>query len=446
MITVIEIGPGRLSAVVARMNGKGPEIVRQGSTELSALEPAAVKAALEKCGGASGRTVLLVPRGRVVLRDLELPEGSPEELVAMVRFQVEREVPIPMDQVRYSFVETGRSGGKVRIQVAAAPSEALDDAVAAVEGAGVRIGGAYVSSYGLLSLWKQAGAAALIEVSAGEAEILIADGGRMEFSRTALLPEGPQDEVLAQEIDRTVLSWSSRAPGRELGRVLLAGEGAAAGELAAALGKRLSREVAQLGPGDLETATAAGLCLGLLRGDAIPDLLHPPSAGRRFKVTKAHRIGAMAGLAALLLLLWSQVALSDRRSDLEAARAKLKELEPKAAAVQQTARRTATAAQWYEDRNVWIRTLEALRVNVDTQKLWIGQASFEDGGLVRFQGRAKSDKHVSDLVAALKKTGQFADLTTEKIGPNTDKGDYRQDFTLTGHLAGYPAANAKVKK
>jgi Tfp pilus assembly protein PilN len=321
--------------------------------------------------------------------------------------------------------------------VAAAPREALDGAVAAVEGAGVRIGGAYVSSYGLLSLWKEAGAAALLEVSAGEAEILIADGGRMEFSRTALLPEGPQDEVLAEEIDRTVLAWSSRAPGRELGRVLLGGEGAAAGELAAARGKRLSREVGQLGPGDLETATAAGLCLGLLRGDAIPDLLHPPSAGRRFKVTKAHRIGALAGAVLLLLLGWAQVALSSKRGELEEAKAKLKELEPKAAAVQKTARQTALAAQWYEDRNVWIKTLEALRANLNTQNLWISNASFEDGGVVRLQGRTKSDKHVSDLVAALKKTGQFSNLTLEKVGPNADKGDYRQDFTLTGHLAGY---------
>jgi Tfp pilus assembly protein PilN len=436
MITVIEIGPGRLSAVVARMNGRGPEIVRQGSAELPALEPAAVRSALEKCGGAAGRTVLLVPRGQVVLRELELPEGKPEELVAMVRFQVEREVPIPIDQVRYSFVETGRADGKVRVQVAAAPSEAIEGALAAVEGAGVRVGGAYVSSFGLLSLWKDGGPAALVEVSAGEAEILVADGGRMEFSRTAPLPEGPLDEALGLEIDRTILAWAARSPGREVGRVILAGEGIAAGELAEKLRRRLSREVFLAGPGDLETATAAGLCLGLLRGDRMPDLLHPPSAGSRFKVTRAHRIGALSALILLLLLAWSQVALSDKRAELAEARARLKDLEPKAAAVLKTARQTTVAGQWYEDRNVWIKTLEALRANVNTQNLWIASATFEDGGLLRIQGRTKSDKHVSDLVAALKKTGQFANLTTEKISPNTDKGDYRQDFTLTGHLTG----------
>ena len=167
-----------------------------------------------------------------------------------------------------------------------------------------------MSSYGLLSLCRPEGPAALVEVSAGEAEILVADGGRMEFSRTAPLPEGPLDEALAEEIDRTILAWSARSPGKELGKVVLAGEGAAAGELADGLRKRLTREVSQAGPGDLETATAAGLCLGLLRGDAIPDLLHPPSAGRRFKVTKAHRIGAAAGAVLLLLLAWAQIALS----------------------------------------------------------------------------------------------------------------------------------------
>src|SRR6186997_964038 len=103
----------------------------------------------------------------------------------MVRFQVEREMPLPIDQVRYSYVETGRDAGKVRVQVVAVPREVIDPAVAAVEAAGMKIAGAYVSSFGLLSLYGQNDLD-----QRGQAEILITQMGRMEYSRTAPLEDG----------------------------------------------------------------------------------------------------------------------------------------------------------------------------------------------------------------------------------------------------------------
>lgn len=441
MLTVIEIGPGRLSAVSGKMNGKGAEIVRLGSAELASLDAPALKAALEKAGVAGPKVVLVVPRGQAVLRDLELPAGTPEELASMVRFQVEREIPLPMDEIRYSFVEAGRAEGKVRVQVAAVRRELLEPAVAAIEGAGLKVAGVVVSSYGLLALQADPALSVLVEVGAGEAEILLAEGGRMEFSRVATLPEGAVAEALAEEIERTLRSWNSKAPGREVGGILLAGEGAEAETLAAALSARLSRKIVVAGPGDLETATAAGVCLGLLRGAAIPDLLNPPSAKKRFTPTKAHRLGAAAGLAVLLLLAVSQIALGNRRSELAKKRADLKELEPRAADVVRTSRQASLAQQWYRDRNVWLGTLQALRKAVDSQNLWITGATFEDGGQVRLQGKARDDRHVTALVTALEKSGQFAKLKAPDVKQNTDKTEYRRDFVLTGLLAG-----AEVKR
>ncbi|HYE99360.1 MAG TPA: pilus assembly protein PilM [Planctomycetota bacterium] len=437
MLTVIELGPGWLSAVTGKLNGRGPEILRAATAPLSSLEPSALKEALEKVGAAGGKAVLLVPRGQAVLRELELPEGSPDELVAMVRFQVEREVPFPLDQVRYTYVETSRANGKVRVLVVAAPRESLDPALAALQAAGTQVGGVYVSSFGLLGFGGEGGPAALVEVSAGEAEILVAEKGRMEFSRTASLPEGAYADALAEEIGRTLLAWSVRAPERKIDRIVLAGEGPDASRLAEALGSRLSQEVTPSGPGDLETAPAAGLCMGLLRGQSMPDLLHPPAASRRFRVTRAHRIGALAGLILLLLAAWAQVRLAEKRSDLEEARRELRDLEPRAAAVVRTSRQSAQAHQWYRDRAGWLPALEALRQTVDTQKLWITGATFEENGALRLQGKTASDRHVGELVGALMKTGRFAKIDPPNITPNNDKGGYRQDFVLTALQAGY---------
>src|SRR5471032_2651367 len=121
MLTAIELGPKSLTAVTVKMNGRGPEIVQSGSAVLAGVDAASVRAALGKTGVTGPRGVLVVARGQALIRELELPAGTPDELVAMVRFQVERELPLPIDQVRYSYVELGRADGKVRVQVVAVP-------------------------------------------------------------------------------------------------------------------------------------------------------------------------------------------------------------------------------------------------------------------------------------------------------------------------------------
>ncbi len=257
MLTAIELGTRTLTAVTVKVNGRGPEIVQSGTAALEGLGADHIKSALGKTGVTGPKGVLVVSRGQALLRDLELPEGSAEELVAMVRFQVEREMPLPIDQVRYSYIETGRGGGKVRVQVAAVPRELLDPAVSGVEAAGIKVAGAYVSSFGLLSLYSHREPAALVEVAGGEAEILVANEGRMEFSRTAALEEGYSPEQVAQEIRRTLLSYSTRAPGRDVGNIMLAGEGPEATALATAVGRALQRDIRVQGPGNLETASTA---------------------------------------------------------------------------------------------------------------------------------------------------------------------------------------------
>src|SRR5262245_33045694 len=222
MLTAIELGPKRLTAVTVKVNGRGPEIVQAGTAELGGVDAESIRAALGKTGVSGPRGVLVVSRGQALLRELELPAGTPDELVAMVRFQVEREMPLPLDQVRYSYIATGRSDGKVRVQVAAVPRDVLDPAVTAVEAAGMKVAGAYVSSFGLLSLYGKPEAAALVEVAGTEAEILVTNQGRMELSRTAPLEDGYSPQDVAQEIHRTLLSYASRSPGQEVGKIVLA--------------------------------------------------------------------------------------------------------------------------------------------------------------------------------------------------------------------------------
>jgi len=437
MLTAIELGPKSLTAVTVKMNGRGPEIVQSGSAVLAGHDADSIRAALGKTGVTGPKGVLVVARGQALIRELELPASTADELVAMVRFQVEREMPLPIDQVRYSYMELGRADGKVRVQVVAVPREVLDPAIAAVEAAGIKIAGAYISSFGLLSLYGGIETAALVEVANGEAEILVTDHGRMEFSRTAPLEDGVRPDEIAQEVRRTLLSYGAKGGGRAVGPIILAGEGPEADALAKAMGLALDRSVTSMGPGTLETATAAGVCAGLLRGAALPDLLHPPVAVRKFTLTKQHRLIGLAGLIVVLLFVWSQVALASKRTELADKRKKLDDLKPRAAALMRTQDQTQRANQWFKTRNCYIDVLTALRQNVNTSSLWIVNASFEDPGLLRLQGKARDDGNVTDFVTALKKTGKFGNIAIERVDTSkSESGIYRKDFTVNAQLAG----------
>jgi hypothetical protein len=446
MLTAIELGLKTLTAVTVKMNGRGPEIVQSGTTALGGVDAVSIRAAIGKTGVSGPRGVLVVSRGQALLRDLELPAGTPDELVSMVRFQVEREMPLPIDQVRYSYVETERRDGKVRVQVAAVPRELIDPAVTAVEAAGMKVAGAYVSSFGLLALYGNDEPAALVEVSGGEAEIMIASGGRMELSRTVPLEDGCSPQDIAQEIRRTLLSWSAKSAGLEVGQIVLAGEGPEASELASAIGKVLGREIVLAGPGNLETATSAGVCAGLLRGTLMPDLLHPPAVVRKFQLTRNHRIIGLAAGILILLFAWSQAAISSKRTELDKKRQQLDALRPRASALTRTSDQTKLADQWYRTRACWIDILSALRQNVNTSTVWIVSASFEDPGVIRLQGKAKDDANVTDLVKALTKTGKFGLISIDRIdsskGASTEY--YKKDFTVNAYVAGVDPKKKKT--
>jgi len=192
-----------------------------------------------------------------------------------------------------------------------------------------------------------------------------------------------------------------------------------------------------VGPGTLETATAAGICTGLLRGASMPDLLHPPAVVRKFTLTRNHRIGAMAAAILILLFVWSQVAIASKRSDVDKKRALLEALKPRAAAVTRMIDQNKLADQWYRTRNCWIDILSTFRQNVNTANLWIVNASFDDPGFIRIQGKAREDTHVTEFVAALKKTGKFGNIAIDRIDSNKgEKPDYKKDFTVNAYLTG----------
>lgn len=454
-VTALSLGERTLAVVSGRRNGAGLELVRSSIERLpegfAAKTPgeraAVLRELLVRAGGAPGRVAVVVPRADALLRELELPAGTPEEIHQMVRFQVERELPMAVDQVRYSYLASPGATGKTRVAVAAVPVERLGAVMGALEGAGCRVQDLFVSSFGLAGLAPSEGRCAVVGFGEGTVEILIVEGGTLAQARSVPMKE-VSAEALAAEINRSVLSWKAHGTDRDVARVVIAGEGAEAVEEAAALKGRVSWPVetlaldgavrreagVELGPG---VAAAAGVCLSLLRGrPAMPNILRPPEIRRTLRLAAWERLAAL-GAAALLLLFFLCRAIQsnrlERRDDLAAER---EAHEKPMKALNELRARTELAAQWLGTRYPWIETFDAIQGKIDRAKLWITLCEVQDSGAMRLEGKAVQGDLVNALITELQKHPSFKRVDPDYTRPSQDKGAYKVSFAIKIELAG----------
>ena len=127
-LTIVEIGDGLVAAATAR----GPDGPIQGATatlpaDFPTLEVGdrgkALQKALQDCGVTGKKYALVLPRRQALLREFNLPPGEPEEHQQMIRFQLERELPVPRPDPawlaacqpgRQTPLPTRRGGGRAK--------------------------------------------------------------------------------------------------------------------------------------------------------------------------------------------------------------------------------------------------------------------------------------------------------------------------------------------
>ena len=457
--SVVLLGERVLTVVAGKAAARGGvELTHAASVSLpvdfaardAAGQADAVRVALEAAGAGVRKCVLVVPRPLAILRTFSLPSGSPEELQSMIRFQLEKELPLPLDQVRYTYA-TSPDDGRVSVTATAVPNEALDRRIASLEKAGVQVTGAVVSSFGLIRLLPPGpleGGTLLLSLADGGAEILIAESGRIQLSRNTPLRD--QDyESWAAEIDRAILSHSAKGAGADLKRVFVAGEGDPAERVALELKKRISASTvtAMVPNGTVtrrpdvrltaECAAAAGVLVGLLdAGPEMPDLLKPPVVRRTMKFKQSHKVAAAAVILLAGVVAWSQIALASRRSELESLRKALAAVKPNADAVDRMRAEIKTLQQWQDRRFSWIDLFDQLQRRLPAQKIHIATFSADESGIVRLSGKAKDKGSALDLATELQKMGAaLLEVGSPTVRGNNDKGEYTQDFDIRVTLA-----------
>ncbi|HZN61948.1 MAG TPA: pilus assembly protein PilM [Planctomycetota bacterium] len=456
--TAVFLGERTLSVVAGRPAARGVELTHAASALLpegyAALEgdaqASALRVALEAAGSGTRRCVLVVPRPLAILRTFTVPSGSPEELQDMIRFQLEKDLPLPLDQVRYSYA-TKAEDGRVSVTAAAVPNEALDKRIAALEKAGLQVTGAVVTSFGLIRLLPPGnpeGGSLLLSLADGGAEILIAESGRIQLSRNTPLRD--QDtEGWAAEIDRAILSHSVKGASADLKRVYVAGEGEPAERVAAELKRRMPlADVTSLVPNGTvtrrpdvritaECAATAGVIVGLLAPKTdLPDLLKPPVARRALKIRRPHKILAAAGLLTVVVLVGSQLALGARRAEVEGLRKQLAKVKPTADSVDKMRAEIQTLQQWQDRRFSWIDLIDQLQRRLPANRIHLASLTADEQGIVRIAGKAKDNAAALDFASELQKMRPaFSEVGAPAIRLNNDTGEYKNDFDIRVTLA-----------
>ncbi len=117
-----------------------PGIVENGACR----DVNALAAILRQAVGTSGANIrdaaLAIGVPALFVREISFPPLSPEELREAVKWDSEKYVPFAPDTYYYDYAVTGRATSELelRVMLAAASRETVDDLVAAVKGAGLR--------------------------------------------------------------------------------------------------------------------------------------------------------------------------------------------------------------------------------------------------------------------------------------------------------------------
>jgi len=423
------------------------------------------RTSLSRCG-----VLLSVPRQKAVLKPLTLPPGTPpEDMAAMVRFQVEKDLPFSpeesvIDYTATSHLDTAESanGGDpdvgVGVLVGAVTTEVVRHYQQIAEAAGVklrRLGLRPYANMKCIDACMRRGddeTVMSVNITSDETEINVLKGSALAFCRSALVSVSKDDfdqrkqavEAVVREIVRSVHSYSSAQHQGEVTALLISGGTGLEDQVLKAVESKLQVQCRLLAPAssmNLPTsgsgsayAAAIGLAIAHQGQDLPFDFLnpkHPPIRHDARKVRVA--VIAAAAVAAIIVIVTAiNIYLGTLEEPLLADRALEKKLKKSTKSYKTLDRRVQTVETWLKARTNWLDHLTLLsQLAPDCKDLYIRTGfKTERKGDITFKAYAKGHQVLEDFKARLAEAGY--NPQSKGSGPS-DRGDYThsEEITLT---------------
>jgi type IV pilus assembly protein PilM len=241
----IEIAPERVAAAVVSTRGgrlvvtahavepvpAGAIVPSLAATNITdrALVKGTVRQVLDRLGVRANRVALVLPDNvaRVsLIRFDQIPERR-EDLEQLVRWQIRKSAPFPLEEASVSYTAGSRADGGREFVVALARSSVVHEYESICQEAGTYAGLVDLATLSLLNLFLAAptvpsGDWLLVHVRSEYTSIAIVRGEDVIFFRNR--PEGDESS-LADVVHQTAMYYEDRLSGRGFAHVLVAGGG-----------------------------------------------------------------------------------------------------------------------------------------------------------------------------------------------------------------------------
>jgi len=229
----LDIGTDLIRVAQVRQTGSGPQLTAYSSVPVPSgavvegeiVDPVAVTSALKELwrqSGVKSRDVAIgVSNHKVVVRLIELPFMERDELAGAIQFQAQDYIPIPVDEAIIDFHVIGEyvtpaDEHMMEIMLVAAERDMISTAVAAVEGAGLKLAQVDVTAFALVrsllgasQAWlpeegeEQNTATGIVHMSSGVTNIAVVENGIPRFTRVSSLAGNHFTQALVNTLNIT---------------------------------------------------------------------------------------------------------------------------------------------------------------------------------------------------------------------------------------------------
>lgn len=175
--------------------------IKNRSEKEIALE---IRQALKKAKANRDHIVLDLPRHLVTLKNVELPTTKPDEIQAMMEFQVTRLIPYPKNEIAFDYqVLKVLPNQNSLVRVAIVPRKVLEKHLSILALADIYPSAIYLGTETLGSLLSnEKGATALLEIDYNQTHVLFLKDRKVQFSRN--IPIGSRNLL-----EKSLLSQSA---------------------------------------------------------------------------------------------------------------------------------------------------------------------------------------------------------------------------------------------
>ena len=447
------------NARVNRIESAKLELSAEKKDDAAALGEA-VKKAIELLRTKPKEVVVALPRGQVVLRPLQVPMVADiRELASIINFQISKDLPFRVEEAVVDF--------KVlrAIEVPATaenpePQKRLEVLVGAVKADVVQLYRevARISGFKLAGLGLRSIAAAhyaircqssdapflLVSVRADEVTLEVVSGGKLVFSRVAIIDRDNLLKSLEIEVVRSLTSFEGSGGSAAVQRVIVSGGTGSESEIATALGARLKLpsevlepsaciEAKNADPNEVaRSVPAIGLALSALDPTGLLiDFANPkkPAVQRNTKRTQT-LVAAAAAVALLFTMFGVRANLINKRVKIkEAAQRELADGQKKRDIYRAVRNQSKTIDSWMAQEENWLDHIAYLSaVLPNAEEIYVSAFTTTPQHVVRFSVQSKTGELLAELDKKLRAAGY--ELKPLSITPANDKHGYNFRTTV----------------